>query len=204
MDIEIKSSDRVFICGKTGSGKSHLAINLILPKLANVIVYDVKNEIELPGYDIFYNIQDFKKYPNRQHIIYRAKEVYRNEKEADQEFNRLCKQAYLRGNTTLYLDELANRTGSNRICPYHDTIMRLGRSKGIGCINCTQRTRGVSNNILSQCEHFFIFKQNMKTDLDKLAEFCGEKIYEPLKEEFSFYYYRDGMDEPILCRPIKG
>ncbi len=204
MNIEIKSNDRVFVCGKTGSGKSHLVMNLIIPQLANVIIYDVKNDIELPGFDIFHEIQDFKKYPNRQRIIYRAKEVYASEKDADREFNRLCKQAYLRGNTTLYLDEIANRTGSNRICPYHDTIMRLGRSKGIGIINCTQRPRGVSNNIISQCNHFFIFKQSMETDLDKLAGICGEKIYEPLKEKHSFWYYCDDMDEPILCRPIKG
>ena len=164
MDIEIKSSDRVFICGKCGSGKSYLGLHLLVPRLANVIVYDYKHEIELEGFEVFEDIRDFKKYPNRQRIIYRTRSG------SNEEFDRLCKQAFYRGNTTLFLDELGFHTGSNNICRYHDLIMRLGRSKGIGCINVTQRPRGVSNNILSQCEHFFIFKQTMRKDLDKLEE----------------------------------
>lgn len=196
MKIEIKSSDRVFVCGKTGSGKSYLVKNLIIPQLNNAIVYDFKHEIELPGYDIFTKIADFKKYPNRNRVIYRPADA------TNEEFDRLCKQAFYRGNTTLVLDEIAFHTSAGKICRYHDMIMRLGRSKGIGIINCTQRPRGVHNNIISQCNHFFMFNQTQKTDQEKLAEFCGDMVLEKLPDRYWFYYFRDDMEEPILCRPI--
>ncbi len=61
MKVEIKNSDRVFVCGRTGSGKSVLVKSLIIPRLVNYVMYDYKHEIELPGAEVFYSPDDFRK-----------------------------------------------------------------------------------------------------------------------------------------------
>lgn len=150
MKISIKASDRILVCGKTGCGKSVLVNQLIIPNLNNYVIYDRKHEIEIDEAVIFTKIADFKTDKIYGGIIYRPKVA------DDREFNMLCKIVFNRGNCTLVLDEVADHTTSTKITQYHDLIMRLGRSRGVGIINCTQRPVGISNNILSQCEHFFI------------------------------------------------
>jgi ABC-type dipeptide/oligopeptide/nickel transport system ATPase component len=187
-NIDIKSSDRVMICGRTGSGKSVLVNRLVLPKMTNYVVYDYKHEIEIAGAETFFSLNGFKKKPNCRAVIYRPAAA------TDEEFDGLCKQVFYRGNNTLVLDEIANHCDAGRIQPHHDLIMRLGRSKGVGIINCTQRPRGIHNNVMSQCEHFFIFDLLQDTDRKKLADFCGPMVME---------YYHISMEEPAICRPVK-
>lgn len=195
MNISIKSSDRIFVSGRTGSGKSVLIKNLLLPDLGNVVIYDYKHEINIPGYVIFNSIADFKRHPNQPFIIYRTQSG------SNEEFDALCKQCFYRGNNTLVLDEIAQHCNGGQIQPHHDIIMRLGRSKGVGIINCTQRPRGVHNNILSQSEHFFIFDLIQDTDRKKMADFCGTEVMQRAKE-YHFYYYNVRMEKPAFCNPL--
>ena len=111
---------------------------LLLPKMNRYVIYDYKHEIDYPGAVIFEDISDFQKHPNEPMIIYRTRTG------TDQEFDDLCRQCFYRGSNTLVLDEMAQHCNNGRIQPHHDLIMRLGRSKGVGIINCTQRPRGIS------------------------------------------------------------
>lgn len=196
MEISIKSSDRIMVCGRTGSGKSVLINNLLLPQLVNYVVYDYKHEINIPGAEIFTSLSDFRRKPNKNAIIYRPRSG------TDEEFDDLCRQVFYRGNNTLVLDETASHCGAGKIMPHHDLIMRLGRSMGVGIINGTQRPRGIHNNVISQCEHFFVFDLIQETDRKKLAEFCGEKMMQRAKD-YHFWYYNIRSEEPIFCRPVK-
>ena len=196
MNIEVKSNDRVFVCGRTGSGKSYLVKNLLIPRMTNYVIYDYKSEIEIPGAVVFTRINDFKKNPN-QHAI-----IYQTQSGTDKEFDALCKQVFYRGNNTLILDETAYHCTQSKIMRHHGLIMQLGRSKGVGIINCTQRPRGIHNNIISQCEHFFTFDLTQGTDRDKLADFCGEQL-EIRAKEYHFWYYHVSHEEATFCAPVK-
>lgn len=196
MKIKIKSSDRIFITGMTGSGKSVLMKQLLIPQLQNLVLYDYKHEIELPEAVYFHDVQDFKRQPNEPCIIYRSSSG------GDKEFDALCRQVFYRGSNTLVLDEIASHMTPMKILPWHDTIMRLGRSKNVGCINCTQRPRITHNNVISQCEHFFIFKLLQDSDKKKMAEFCGAEVLRPI-DKYWFWYYNIAMDRPVLCPPLK-
>ncbi len=195
MHIKIKANERIFVTGRTGSGKSVLVKNLLLPQIGNYVLYDYKHEITQPGAVYFHDVADFQKQPNCPEIIYRPATG------SDEEFDQLCRQVYHRGNNVLILDELANHVTATKIQPHPDLIMRLGRSKGVGIINCTQRPRGTHNNIISQCEHFFIFQLLQDSDRKKLAEFCGPKVLQPIPE-YHFWYYHIAMSEPVLCKPL--
>ena len=48
MKIKINASDRIFVTGRTGSGKSVLMKQLLIPNIANYVIYDYKHEITLP------------------------------------------------------------------------------------------------------------------------------------------------------------
>ncbi len=196
MKVKINASDRIFVTGRTGSGKSVLMKQLLIPNLANYVIYDYKHEITMPDAVIFQRISDFRKHPNEPAVIYRPGTG------SDAEFDQLCKQVFYRGHNTLILDEIASHMTSLKICQWHDTIMRLGRSKGVGIINCTQRPRICHNNVISQCEHFFIFKLTQATDKKKMAEFCGEEVMENI-DKYWFWYYNIEMDKPILSKPLK-
>ncbi|MCL2817141.1 MAG: hypothetical protein FWD39_01980 [Clostridiales bacterium] len=195
-NIDIKSNDRVMVCGRTGSGKSVLVNRFLLPKMTNFVVYDYKHEFELPGAEIFTSLRDFKMKPGRRAVIYRTATG------SDEEFDGLCKQVFYRGNNTLVLDEIANHCSAGRIMLHHDLIMRLGRSKGVGIVNCTQRPRGIHNNVVSQCEHFFIFDLSQDTDRKKLSEFCGEEVMARARD-YHFWYYNIRAESPVFCRPVK-
>lgn len=197
MKIQIKSNERIFVTGKTGCGKSVLVKKLLIPNMHSFVIYDYKNEINIPGAEIFHSISDFKEKPNRQEIIYRPTVAN------DEEFDALCRQVFLRGKNVLILDEVADHTTASKIVRHHDLIMRVGRSKGVGIVNCTQRPIGVHNNIISQCEHFFIFALNLEGERKKLAGFCGPKVLEKLPGDFWFWYYHTSMNEPVLCKPLK-
>ena len=194
--IQIKSSDRIFITGKTGFGKSFLVKHFLLPRFFRWVVYDYKHEIELPGAAIFYRLEDFQKQPGQPHIIYRPLSG------GNEEFNQLCRQVFYRGNTMFVIDELAFHCSASMIQPYHDLIMRLGRSKNVGCINCTQRPVGTHNNILTQTEHFFIFHVG-GNDCKKLSTMLNTEIA-PKIEQYHFEYFNQSMEHPILCRPVKA
>lgn len=198
MKIQIKSNERIFVTGKTGSGKSVLVKNLLIPQLNSFVVYDYKHEIEYPGAEKFFRLADFKENPGRHEIIYRPSTG------SEAEFDGLCRQVYSRGRNVLILDEVADHTAPGRIARYHDLIMRLGRSRGVGIINCTQRPIGVHNNILSQSEHFFIFALPLEGDRKKLAGFCGPRVLEKLPADYWFWYYTPSMDEPALCKPLQN
>lgn len=196
--IEIKSSDRVFVTGRTGSGKSVLVQKLIIPQLTNFVIYDYKHEIDVPGAELFGAIGDFKRRPNKRQIIYRPSIG------SDEEFDALCRQVFYRGNNTLVLDETLFHCQPGRITPHHSLIMRLGRSKGVGIVNCTQRPRDIHNNVISQCEHFFIFDLTQDTDRKKVADFCGPQLLTRFGDkEFHFYYYNVKDKSPAFCRPVR-
>lgn len=197
MKITINSSDRILVCGRTGSGKSVLINRLLIPQMTNFVIYDYKHEINVPDCVIFSSAADFLRYPNNRRIIYRTTSG------SDAEFDALCRQVFYRGNNTLICDEIAYHCDARKIMPHHDLIMRLGRSKGVGIINCTQRPRGMHNNVISQCEHFFIFDLIQDTDRKKLAEFCGPDVIQRARDYHYFYFNIRNMEKPQLCRPIK-
>lgn len=194
--MKIKSNERVCVCGKTGSGKSHL-VRQLLSCFNRVIFFDPKREnFDLKG-DVVYNLDDVKekiKQPNF-FIIYAPLSLN------DAEFDEFCKLVYYEGNLTLILDEVIS-LGSHKVNEWHNRLIRLGRSRGIGIWHLIQRPSFVSNYILSESEHFFLFKLQTEQDRKKIKGIIGD-CAELLNDlpQYHFVYYNH-LEEARACPPV--
>jgi len=197
MILKLLPNQRVFVTGKTRSGKSYLVLHALVPLFRYYVIYDYKNEIDLPGAVIFRKISDFRDNPGQPKIIYRP------DTGTDDEFNQLCGVVFRRGNTMFVVDEIVNHCTQHNIQPNHAKILRLGASLGIGIINCTQEPVGVHRNLLTQAEHFFIFDIPDPNHRKKLAGYTGPQVVERVMD-YHFWYYSPGMRDPVLMSPVSA
>ena len=192
----IKSNERVCVCGKTGSGKSFLVRQLI-STFDRVIFFDPKREnFDLKG-KVVYTLEEVEKNikENKFFLIYAPLSM------SDLAFNRFCEIVYHQGNMTLILDEVIT-LGNHKVNEWHNRLIRLGRSRGIGLWHLIQRPAFVSNYILSESEHFFLFKLQTEIDRRKIKGIIGE-CAELLNDlpEYHFVYYNH-LEEARVCPPV--
>ena len=197
--MEIKSNQRVFITGKNGSGKSYW-IKKQLHQVSNFVFYDPKHEHDEIKATVVRNPQDLKAALDQgiSNILYRPFLIN------DTEFDLICKLIYEKGNIIFIIDEMAAHVSSSNICDWHSILLRLGRKRGIGVWNCTQRTRSCCHNtVLSETDHVISFKLMLETDRKKLAE-----SFDPLflsaneLQEFHWIYYNTREDYARIMNPV--
>ena len=183
--ISIKSNERVVICGKTGSGKSVL-MRKYCRMYARVIFIDPKHENgDLPytfqAHDHKKVIEEVAKNQDIFFILYQPIQF------KDEDFNELCAQLFKYKDMTIFLDEILLKP-----VDWHRTLIRMGRRKGIGMWHIFQRPHFVDNFVLSEAEHYFVFKLLLKSDKDKIAGVIGEEIIPELEnlEQYQFVYYK--------------
>ncbi len=162
----IKSNDRVFVLGQTGSGKSYFAQNMLYPAFKRIVAHDYKWEMNVQG-RITHNPLDIMKHSR---IIYRPVDG------SIEDFDMLCKTIFQIGNIMLYVDECAPFSGANMIPIWYGNLMRMGRSRNCGVINLSQRPMAISNVLLSEAHHFFVFRLQLEGDRRKIAGIIGEEI----------------------------
>ena len=120
------------------------------------------------------------------------------------DFNKVCEIIFNTGNIAIFLDEAADVCSSSQIEPYHKKIMTRGRSRGIGIINCSQRPRMIHNSLVSESEHFFIFRLFLSTDRDKLKQGLPGELLEQCQTLPPYHYiYADLNDTVKLMAPVK-
>ena len=198
--MKIKSNQRVTIIGKTGSGKSFLAKDTMW-KFKKLLFYDPKHEHkkDFPKAKVTSKIGQVEKWIKEKEffIIYQPFDI------DVEKFNYLCKIVFKKGNVVFVLDEVENL---GEFTYWHEKIIRMGRTRGVGIWHLIQRPCFIpSNYILSETEHFFLFKLSLKSDRKKVEGFIGEKAEELRTiKEYHYLYYDVLTDEPILCQKIKN
>ncbi len=176
-------NSRAVFVGQTGSGKTTLA-RMILGYYNDVVVYDVKGQMkpkDWPGFKFVFSFDDLRRFGGMQQS---GKSVYpkivfqpniyelpdeKNLEPADQFF----KWIYFRENTVLYIDEVYGVTAA-RVIPFHlKAILTRGRERGITAIMATQRPKEIPQFILSESEHFYVFRLQMPQDKDAIERIKG-------------------------------
>lgn len=207
----IQSNDRVFLVGKTGSGKSAAARHLVWEQLKDVVYFDMTGEEE--GHlnaPVLRTLDDVEAAlfaeDEADHL---TKFVYSPEVPTLDGFDRLCQLIYEHRNIHLIADELmmvyrtSNGGGSKPTTPHHLKILTNGRKLGVGMTGATQRPVNVPLEAVSEAEHIFTFKLKIPDDRDRMAKVSGPAVDGALDLDRYWYYYdHDDLDEPHKCTPL--
>jgi energy-coupling factor transporter ATP-binding protein EcfA2 len=200
--MHIKSNSRIFIAGKTGSGKTTLVKRVLYPMYTRRVFWDIKCE----NSDLLVNSSLCRSPAELAAAIKKGKTsiLYQPADISPEDFNRVCEILFNTGNFALFVDEAATVTEPNWIEPWHNQIMIRGRSRGVGIVNVTQRPRACHNTLISEAEHFFIYRLQLETDVAKIKTILPKKylseIY-TLPEFHCFYSDNTGIVKPLA--PIR-
>lgn len=214
----IRPDERVFIAGKTGSGKTYLAERL-LDKYPYVVVLDNKGlfgtnrntkefYLAKQGYGLCYSLDELPKFASKYNkIVYRPDPILEgNRREFMDEMDAFYWWVYNRENCILYVDEATATSDSYNILPGHNAIMKRGREKNIGCWNSSQQPVNVHNTLISEAEHYFVFRTQLQGHRDKLSGFMGDVVRKQIDGSMKYHYYYfnpETMDDAVLMQPIK-
>lgn len=200
MSRNIKSNDRLFITGKTGSGKTFLA-KYLTANLNRLVVLDGKGTLD--SWDL--ELYDEK---NKRRLIenkpVRTRVVYNPQYTLQENWNDILETVYLSGNCTIYIDELytvvpPGKNPNN----YLTGIWTRGRELNIGGWASTQRPASIPFIVITESEFFFMFRLLMEEDKIRMSTFMGKSVLEPIKDKYGFYYYDALEDNPIYISKLK-
>jgi hypothetical protein len=180
----IKLGERGVAIGGSGTGKSELVLRL-LPLRGRLLVLDPKRmfDAEYLGLNI---IDDPRKFGNRSRILYRPKDSLLSDIPA---YDQAVKTFYNKGECTIYSDDLVGIMDRNRYPNSLKLAYMLGRSKNVSCIASVQRPANVPTFVLSESNHFFVFKLVMPQDVKKMRELLHDYNPELIEQNrFSFQY----------------
>lgn len=198
MDIEFKRNQRMFICGKTGSGKTELA-KRTFGECPNGIVYDIQHENKLEELGTIIHEKEKLDYTQ-------AKIVYQPEDDSKSFFDSFCEELfYSQTNIVLYVEEVEDLAPNNAITPNFRKYIRRGRKLGLGCIMVSQLPSKVDKLCISQADHVIVFRMFEPNHIEYIAECAGlsRRQVKPIyhMEDYQFFYYSPGK-EPVIMNPI--
>jgi len=194
--IRMGRNDRAVLIGQTGTGKSTLAEFLLHdPDKRNSVAFDPKASETLEKWtgmtrcgsldDCIYEAEEKEK----RRIIF-TPDAYSAESSTVQD--RLFAWIYERGRTRLYIDEATALAGGATPSRYLIACLNRGRERGVSTLTATQRPARIPLNILSEAQHYYVFKVLMLTDQKRIEELTGIPIEEQATlKRFEYFYWSD-------------
>lgn len=194
----------MILVGKTGSGKTTLALAL-LPAFEHVLVIDPIHVLadRLPllegddqrnrdGYVICTSPAELAE-AGRSHakLLYQPDPEHMNWEAYDTVYH----WVFNRKHTMVYTDEgLRVMRPSGQAPPYMEACYTAGRQRGVGMMTATQRPSKVDLRVLSEAEHYVCFRLKLRQDRERMAELMGDEVLTSPKG-FSFWYSGEGKYE---------
>lgn len=188
----ILSGERVFTCGRTGSGKTYIARHLCA-RVSRLIVLDGKGSLFTWGLD------DWNR--NTARALAGGKPV-RARVVADvdspgQTWESAMRAVWEAGDCTLFVDEVYSIVEPGRPAPaVMSAIWTRGREYGIGAWASTQRPASVPLFTISEAGHYFVFRLTLEEDRKRMASFMGPEVMKPIRDKHGFYYMGAEDDSP--------
>lgn len=191
-------TDRAFICGQTGCGKTTLAEKLLgmQPERA-IVIFDSKNEIRWRGYKRYRKLKELVKGHDLKAIYAPGPaELFSSEFH-----ERFFKYVFLRRHILLYVDELYAVTHKNELAQFFLLCFTQGRALGISVIVSTQRPKDIPQAAISEAEHNFLFRLKLPQDRQKAREISGVggDLLMPKKLPKRHFYY---ASDDVLLGPL--
>lgn len=179
--------DRAVFVGKTGCGKTTLA-EKICSQFSYVVVLDSKGELKWKNYQVCVSLDSVFNSVSEK-IIWQPNPHEQN----PETYEKFFKWIYDRENTVCYVDEVLAICKNSQDLPFwFRAILTRGRSRGIASFNSTQAPVYVPHWILSQAEHYYVFRMKLESDREKVEKITGiSKTKLNALEKHEFYYAND-------------
>lgn len=193
--ITIRDSDRVFFTGKTGSGKTYAA-RFLTRSFPRLIVMDPKGTLGGPewGLDIW-DRESRRNLKNGRPV--RARVVVPFGAPTAEIWEDVFYRIYEAGNCTLYIDEVYGVVlPGQKPSPGLTGIWTRGRELKIGAYAASQRPVWVPLFILSEAEHFFMFRLSLFDDKRRMSEFMGPQVEQVIRDKHGVYYSQAEDENP--------
>lgn len=168
--MQFKTNQRIFVCGRTGSGKTYLVLRYFFMPLNKVLIHDRKHEIWL-GNTFAHTPEEVVTLWNQR----RNRIIYQPYDPSVEDFDRVCHLIFDRGNYVLIIDEIASYTTRFTIPFWYSELLRLGRGRNIGMISVSQRPNEIFNTIISEADIIIGFQLNLEADRKKVAGTVGDE-----------------------------
>lgn len=191
----IRRNDRVFFVGSTGSGKTSLAKSLLW-NLPYVVILDPKRQFSLPAawpMDVLLtsSLDEAVAVTDDKTIIYRP-----SYEENQDRCNAFFQWIFNRQNTTVFIDEVMPIVPSNRLGYWYARCIQEGRERGLAVWSATQRPAAIPLAIMTEAEHYFVFRLANPDDRKRMADYGGIELREPVKtghtHGFRYFNVRTG------------
>lgn len=126
------------------------------------------------------------------HVIYRPSWAWRRSLDL---WDRLAWHCFRWGNVVYYVDETRAVTGDSTDPPEGlSAVVQMGRERNVGCWIATQRPKRIPLNLLSECDHYFVFHLGHPADRALMAELTETpEVREVSPDEHGFWLYQSGM-----------
>jgi hypothetical protein len=200
---------RGLLVGQTGCGKTTLAKWLIRcfpyclaldPKIM-LGATAWKPEGHLPGFTLARSPEELEAFaPHARRLQYRPDPEWQDL----EHYDRVYRWVFDRRNTFVYTDE------TNLVCRgYIPTdgmraCITSGRERGIGMLHATQRPANIPGILLSESEHFYMFRLEKLDDRKRMAEMMPEQVVHQPATGHGFYYQGPGRPLQFLRLQLHG
>lgn len=210
--LKLDPSERFFICGATGSGKTYFASHMLRQwRRANwrVVIVDPKH----------YWMEDHPDWERRgpgtvdkPRLVERfdrrlAVQCYQPSIPAwrDPKLDQLCDDILAEGRVVVYFDEIAGVADANRIAPSFGRLWTQGRAKKVAAWSGSQRPLRIPEDLKSQAEGWAAFLLRKRKDRLEVADYTDSPAIATTKlPKRWFWLYHVGMDGPAqLMRPLE-
>jgi ABC-type oligopeptide transport system ATPase subunit len=217
----IRGSQRVFIVGKTRSGKSTMARYLLKEVVrtgGRVFILDPKKDWQgRPPHRIPYGqlTKDFRGSVDQpiymDHFDPTVRVAIYCPAEWDKNIDNILKKAIEVGYTTIYIDEIKQLV-PNTFAPKELMIAYTqGAAAGVGVWGGVQRPKGIPEVMKDQAEVWIIFRVKKLEDRIDIASYVEENTTEGRRVSALFrnalqirwfIFFEDTMTRPVLCMPL--
>jgi ABC-type dipeptide/oligopeptide/nickel transport system ATPase component len=194
VQIVIRSDQRVCFFGRTGSGKTTLAVRILQASGARWAILDAKHGVSVPGVPVVSTYAS--RLPQQIIRIPEAAETYAAIY-WDYQVRRILRA---RKPAIIYIDELTLVNPSTRVLSRSiGRAIRTGRSQQIAVWCGSQRPTDIPSAVFTESEHFFVFQLTYARDREKVASFTGDAALPAIEglRGHDFVYY-NVLDNRLL------